>query len=130
MKSKRRTLATLGATGAILAATFAATATPAHAAGGGGCNGWAVRACISVNGSGNVVADGYLNSVPSGCHHVTIALVDRNLATIKSAGTTCHTGWLGSQADLFRSGQTYYSRVRVWNSSNGVIAETVSPAQY
>ncbi|MEV8632285.1 hypothetical protein AB0395_11580 [Streptosporangium sp. NPDC051023] len=127
MKKLYRVLVTLGATGAALA-TF--TATPANAAGGGGCNGATVRACISVVSSGNVVADGYLNSIPSGCHHVSVALVDRNLSTIRSTSVSCHTGWLGSQSEWYSSGQTYYSRVRVWNSGGGVIAENISPAQW
>ncbi|WP_433251961.1 hypothetical protein ACQPYK_06935 [Streptosporangium sp. CA-135522] len=127
MKNQRRTIATLFATGATLAAAFTATAAPAHAA--GGCNGSTVRACISVNGSGNVVADGYLNGIPSGCSRVSIALTDRNLGTIRSTSVSCHTGWLGAQADWYDSSQKYYSRIRVWNSGGSIIAESISPVQ-
>lgn len=130
LKKLSRTLLTAGAAGVTLAATLIGSTLPAEAASGGGCNGWAVRACVSVR-NGDVIADGYLNSVPSGCYRVSVALIDGGYNTITSSGTGCYSGWLGNAPSVVYPGHgTYYGRVRVWDRNNNIIAEQVSPAQY
>lgn len=132
MTKLRRTLAALGMAGAA-AATMFTTAPAAQAASGGGCGNWPsweVRACISVVSNGSVVADGYLSAPVRGCARISVALIDPNGSTLRSTQISCRTGFLAAVGEPAVGGRTYYSRIRVWNSSNTILSESTSPPQY
>ncbi|MFF5208445.1 hypothetical protein [Streptosporangium sp. NPDC000396] len=129
MKNLRRAFATLGAASVTLAAVL--TATPADAASGGGCSSGTVRACISVNSSRYLVADGYLSSVPSGCAGVTVKLFTRSRKLLNSIDSGCWTGRTYSTSYFYSSDVGgFFTQVDVWNGNHNVITYAISPNQY
>ncbi|GLW99998.1 hypothetical protein [Microtetraspora sp. NBRC 16547] len=128
MKNIRLALATAMTVG-IAGIAVSTLATPALAVSGGGCNGSAVRACVSVNNLKNVVADGYLNTVPSGCSRTSVS-VRSNGSTVQSTGGGCSLGRITAVSTPYIAGRTYTSMVRVFNKSGGIITEVISPNQY